>query len=317
MDLERLKLTEVVRPDEHPAVVYLATLAPGESRRVMKHALEVCAEILSGGTIGAVALNWAALRYQHTTAIRTALVDRYSPAMVNKTLAALKGALKQAWRLGLMTSEDYHRAVDLKGVKNHAQPAGRALPLDQIKTLFQSCADDAVYGGRDAAIMALMYGGGLRREEVAALVVSDYDEGSGELKVLGKGKKPRLVYLTKGAKNAMDAWFHTRGAADPDNKNEALFHAIQGHLGTNDGLHHLSVTSIYNIVKKRMKKAGLKDITPHDLRRSFATQLLDNGADLAVVQDMMGHADMQTTKRYDRRGERAKIKAIKLLPIPF
>ena len=112
--------------DRHPAPVYLAHLAPG-SRRTMRQALEVIADLVSGGQIGAQALPWAQLRYQHTQAIRAALAERYSPSTANKMLSALRGVLKEAWRLGLLDAESYQRAADLPAVRGSTLPAGRAL----------------------------------------------------------------------------------------------------------------------------------------------------------------------------------------------
>src|SRR5947209_4680910 len=88
-------------PPINPAAVYLARLAPG-SRRTMRGALDTIAGILTSGRQDAAALDWATLRYQHTQAIRAALADRYQPAMANKCLAALRGTLKECWRLGLV-----------------------------------------------------------------------------------------------------------------------------------------------------------------------------------------------------------------------
>src|SRR5438034_11207133 len=91
-----------VRPDRNPAAVYLAGLAPG-SRPAQRAALGTIARDLSGGTCTLETLPWHRLRFQHTAAARTMLAERYKPATVNRALAALRGALKAAWRLGLMS----------------------------------------------------------------------------------------------------------------------------------------------------------------------------------------------------------------------
>ncbi|HEV2122002.1 MAG TPA: integrase, partial [Chloroflexota bacterium] len=91
----------------HPAAVYLARLAPG-SRSTMRTALDTIARLLSGGTHDATSLAWPSLRYQHTQAVRAALADRYAPSTANKHLAALRGVLQEAWRLGLVPAEEYH-----------------------------------------------------------------------------------------------------------------------------------------------------------------------------------------------------------------
>jgi len=117
---------EALPADRHPAKVYLASLAPG-SRRTMRGALDVVAGLLTSGRRTAETLPWHQLRYQHTTAIRTVLMERYAPGTANKMLAALRGVLKAAWRLGLMTAEDHHRTRDIPSIQGMVLPRGRAL----------------------------------------------------------------------------------------------------------------------------------------------------------------------------------------------
>jgi site-specific recombinase XerD len=148
--------------DRHPAAVYISRLSVG-SRRTMRQALDVVARIISNGVHGAQTLPWASLRYQHTRSVRTALLERYSPASANKILAALRGVLKEAWRLGLMSAEDYRRASDLELVRGQTLPRGRALSQGELRELFKACAkDETPAGRRDAAVVALGYGAGLR-----------------------------------------------------------------------------------------------------------------------------------------------------------
>ena len=98
------------RLDQNPAAVYLAGLSAG-SRRTMRQTLDVIAGLVSGGTVGAFGLDWAALRFQHTAAIRSRLAETYSAATVNKALSALRGVLKAAWRLGQMDAEAFQNHV--------------------------------------------------------------------------------------------------------------------------------------------------------------------------------------------------------------
>jgi site-specific recombinase XerD len=295
--------------DRHPAYVYLAHLAPG-SRRTMAQALKVIAALAGQHPD---TLDWAGLRYQHTQAIRARLAETRSPAGVNKILAALRGVLKEAWRLGLMDAETYHRAVDLPGVRGVRLPTGRALSRRELQRLFAACAQDGTaVGRRDAALIAVLYGAGLRRSEVTALDLADYNPETTELRVLsGKGDKDRMCYVTDGARAALDAWLTARG-----NEPGPLFWPADGR-GRPLVNRRMTDQAVLLLLRRRAAQAKIAAFTPHDLRRSFISDLLDAGADMVTVQKLAGHANVQTTARYDRRGEEAKRRAVELLRVPF
>lgn len=304
------ELIEAPATSQNPAAVYLAKLAKG-SRPTMRGALDSIATLLAPGT-DAETCPWAQLRYQHTQAIRAKLAAKLAPATASKQLCALRGVLKEAWRLGLMPAEDYHRAADIEGVKGSRLPAGRALDRGELTALFAACAADKTPAGvRDAAMLALLYACGLRRFELAALAVADYEADRGELAVYsGKGNKDRLAYVTNGAKAALDRWLTVRGA-----QAGALFVPIRkdGKLADRP----LTPHALWKVLGKRAAQAGVKTLSPHDLRRTFISDLLDNGADLSVVQQLAGHANIQTTQRYDRRPAEARRRASALLHVPI
>ena len=308
-------LTATAYPaDGNPALVYLAGLGAG-SRRTMAQALEQIAALATGGTVGAQGLPWHTLRFQHTGAIRAALMGEYSPATVNKMLSALRGVLKTAWRLGLMSAEEYTRAVDLDpvGVSRPDQAAGRALTPGELIGLLNVCQRDiTAAGARDAAILGLLYACGLRRSEVVKLDVSDYDPATYVLTVrASKRGKTRVVPIENGAKAALQDWLHLRGGAPGP-----LFVRILKNGEARPG-HRLTPQGVYDILSRRAEEAGVDSFTPHDLRRTFAGDLLDAGVDLATVQKMMGHSNPATTASYDRRGERAKRAAASKLHLPY
>lgn len=291
----------------NPAAVYLASLTSG-SRRTMTSSLAQLSLLL--GYADLLECPWASLRYGHTTAIRAALQERYAPATANRMLAALRRVLQEAWRLELMSAEEYRRAADLKVIKAQRLPAGRALGSDEQLALLDACAQDAsAVGVRDSALIALLIGCGLRRSELVALDVAHYDPITGALKVRGKGNKERLVYATGGVLSALADWLTVRGAAAGP-----LFVAAArgGHITTR----RMTDQAVRVILEKRAGEAGVADFSPHDLRRTMITGLLDAGADIATVQKLAGHADPATTARYDRRGEETKKQAAALLDIP-
>ena len=278
----------------------------------MRYGLRAVADVLTGGHLDATTLPWAALRYQHTAAIRTALAERYAPATVNNYLSALRGVLKEAWRLGQLDAESYQRAIDLEPVRGETLPAGREIAPTELQELFRIIEmDDGPLGARDAALLSLLYGGGLRRSEAVALDFADYDRDSGALSIRrGKGRKARIAYATDGARDALDAWLEVRGR-EPG----PLLTVVRrgGHVA----LKRLTPQTVYDAMRRRADQAGLKRLSPHDFRRTFIGDLLDRGADLSAVQQLAGHANPATTTRYDRRGERAKRRAAELLHVPY
>jgi len=302
---------EMLSLDQHPAAVYLARLKKN-SRRPQKNALDAIARFLSGGEVNCLELDWTKVRYQHTALVRSYLMDKYAPATANRMLCALRGTLEQAWLLGQMSAEDYMRAAHVKAVIGETLPAGRSLSKDEIVALFQDCANDArPLGARDAAVIAILYSGGLRRAEVTKLDFSDYDPEERMLRVQGKRSKERSVYLADGAVIALQAWLEIRG-----NKEGPLF--VMVNRGGNLVMHRpLTTQAIYYLLKRRAKSAGVKTFTPHDFRRTFVGDLLDAGVDIAIVAKMAGHASVDTTARYDRRPERAKQEAAQVLKVPY
>lgn len=306
-----LALVEVLPADENPAAVYLASLSLG-SRRSMRTALDLIAALLTSGRCDMSTLYWGALRFQHTAAIRAALAERYAPTSANHRLAALRGVLKAAWNLGQIPTEEYHRAVNLPPVRGESLPRGRALPPGELRALFGVCAGDGkAAGARDAALLAVLYGIGLRRSEAVALDAKDYDNETGALTVRsGKGNKARIGYASRGARAAMEKWLFLRGEVEgplllPVLKSGRIIHR------------RMTDQAVLSVLLKRAKQAGVKHLSPHDLRRTFISDLLDAGADISTVQKMAGHANVTTTTRYDRRGEVAKQKAAELLHVPF
>ena len=307
-----LVLVRPTSPDRHPAAVYLARLAQG-SRRTMAGALDVIAGLLTSYRCDKETLDWGALRYQHTAAIRALLADLYAPATANKMLAALRGVLREAWRLGYMEAEEFHRAADIPTIKGTTIPRGRAITSDEMRLLFGACRrDNTPAGKRDAALIAVLYGCGLRRSEVVALDLSDYDAETGALKVRsGKGNKARVSYAAaSGSRPAIAGWLAARSKAPGP-----LFCPIN--KGGTVTLRRMTDQAIRKILNKRALEAGVPQFSPHDLRRTMIGDLLDAGADISTVQRLAGHSNVTTTARYDRRGEAAKRKAAELLRVPF
>lgn len=306
---EQFLLPVINLPADHqPALVYLASLGQA-SRRTQGAALGVAAEVLTGGACTAATLPWWLLRRQHVNALRTWLAENRKPATGNRILTAVRCVLKECWRLGVMGVEEYHRAIDVKAIAGSGpdQAAGRALRDGEKAAILAVCrADGGPAGPRDAAIFGLSVYAGLRRAEIAGLRLNDYNQDDGVMLVRGKGNKTRTVPLASGLVDVLGEWLQLRGAAEGP-----LFRAINkgGRLLTGG----ISDAAVYDMMLKRAEQAGVKRFSPHDGRRTFAGDLLDAGADVVAVQKLMGHSNVGTTGKYDRRGERAKAQAVSRL----
>ena len=284
---------------EHPASVYLSSLAPG-SEPTMKRSLNLVAQLLTNNEADYLTLDWAALRYKHTAAIRGALIKNYEPATVNRVLCALRRVLKEALRLELISPVDYARAVDISSVKSSKELRGRALTQNEIDALMTVCFGDRTPAGfRDAALIAILRGAGLRRAEVVKLDLKDFNN-DGEIKIRsGKGRVDRTVYLSPGATKIVDDWLEIRTL-------EAGALLCQVNKSGRVVMQRLTPQAILFILQKRCKEVGLEHFSHHDMRRTFVSDLLNAGVDIATVQSLAGHSNPAITARYDRRGEERK-----------
>ncbi|NLV40796.1 MAG: site-specific tyrosine recombinase XerD [Candidatus Hydrogenedentes bacterium] len=169
----------------------------------------------------------------------------------------------------------------------------RALPhwlgVEEVERLLAAPGTDTPEGVRDAALLELFYSCGLRLSEAAGLALRDVSLEEASVRVRGKGAKTRIVPLGRAAVDKLRAWLDARTAWKPPAP--AVF--------VNDRGRALSRTAVWQIVKHHARGANIaRNVTPHMLRHSFATHLLDNGADLRAVQELLGHADISTTQIY-------------------
>lgn len=288
-----------------PVAMYLATLTSKDSQKSMFASLRVLAGILekkekgSGGDVGAT--RWEHLRAEHTTYLRAELQRRgYQLATIDRHLVALRGVLKNALRLGLMPAEAYARAVDLPRPRGTRGSPHREVSNDDVAKLFAACASDAL-GTRDRAMLVLLFAGGLRRAEAAALTWQDYDARTRTLSLRGKGDKARTVPLGRSA-DALASWIALRGT---DSGPFLLAFTGQRALTRN----RLSANGLYHALRELASRAGVA-VHPHDARHKRITELLESGVDLLLTARFAGHARVDTTKRYDRRSDAALRAAI-------
>jgi integrase/recombinase XerD len=173
---------------------------------------------------------------------------------------------------------------------------GRTLPdtlsTTDMEALLAAPGIDDPLAWRDRALLELGYGAGLRVSELCGLTISDLWLEDGLVRVLGKGSKERLVPLGRTVIGAVSVYLHqTRGELDRGKSRDRVLLNARGEP--------LSRVGAWGIVKRRAKQAGIrKRVTTHTLRHTFATHLLEGGADLRAVQEMLGHADLSTTQIY-------------------
>ena len=216
--------------------------------------------------------------------------------------------------MGLMSAEDLARIEAVKGVKSHTEPKGRRITSGELGAVMKGINSETPSGKRDAGIIALAYCGGLRRQEIASLQFENVNDLAEELEITikaGKGRKDRILFLNNGGADALRDYLSVRG-----DSSGSLFWAS---LKSGQLLQNSSMTdqAVYARIKRCAKVAGVKTLSPHDMRRSFVSDMLDNGVDISTVAAMAGHSSVATTQRYDRRGDEAKKKAAKALHLPY
>ncbi len=301
-------LTPAQRPLREPVAAYLAGLAPASQEAVRKR-LRAVARL--AGKASYTAIEWGQLRDYDVAFIRQRLMQSgAAPATVNLTLAALRGVARAVRNAKMMSDEEYRRITEIKPDGGTRLPAGRSTSGGDLSALVDACdRDPGAAGIRDAAMLAVLYTGGLRRSEVAGLTLADYTPAPPTLRVRGKGRKEREVPLPASAHAALAAWLALRGDA-PGGLFLPLSHGGRIIGGS------ITAQAVNNMLIKRAREAGVDHLSPHDMRRTFVSTLLDKGADISTVQQLAGHVSVTTTQRYDRRGEATKRQAVDLLHFP-
>lgn len=256
---------------------------------------------------------WKSINYGVFASIKQRLIDSgKAPATINHALSVIRGVLREAKRLGVITRDTLDDCLEVRNIKTSSEVlAGREVQVSEAGALFGVCSNDASPAGvRDAAILALLWGAGLRRQEVAALPLHALDLSVGRVVVFGKGNKTREIFIAGGALEALRAWVAVRGS-----EAGALFGAISksGRISTT----HTTPQAIYNALAKRRTQAGLAMCSPHDMRRTFVGNLLQVGVDINTVRGMCGHSSVITTARYDRRGSAEKKRAAAMVHTPY
>ncbi|MCC1496782.1 tyrosine-type recombinase/integrase [Alcanivorax sp. 1008] len=327
--------------DELPSVAYIQGLKSLTSRRKMEACLNIACWIMRGPAHDAAIhhsqFQWSQLRASHIDLVieflrrtpksstahfsqlapsggvewpqiakspdKVPLGQRRSAATIRAYLTALKAVAGEALVRGIIDQGQYQLIRRVRYAKARSERQGRRLTPAEVKALFIAAdPDESLIGRRDAALIAVLLGCGIRRAELSSLMVDSYDPRSSTLTVIGKGDKTRRVFLVKECEVRLQEWLSAyRNAVIGDMRSSPLFPRI--HKNGLLGLEALTGDGVYYILGRRARSIGLDAFSPHDLRRTFATVLLENGNDLGLVRDAMGHADVSTTQIYDQRSD--------------
>ena len=229
--------------------------------------------------------DWASIRSQDLLEFLAHLKEAgYAPASICRMLIAIKVFCRFLKREGILS-------LDLSGsfeTPKMWQKIPEVLSVEEVDQLLAQPKGEDPLGVRDKAILELLYATGMRVSELCQLKI--YDLSDTFVKVRGKGNKERVIPVGKQAIAAVDHYLlHFRGEARGDK--EPLFLSMKGRP--------IDRGAIWRRIKCYARAAGItKSISPHTLRHSFATHLLENGADLRLIQDMLGHEEIGTTDRY-------------------
>lgn len=213
--------------------------------------------------------------------------EGYAPRTMARKLSALRSLFRYLEREGRLDHNALHLIAPVK--------TGKTLPpvlsVDEVERLIAAPETTTPLGIRDRALLEVMYATGLRVSELLSLTLGHVNWTEATIKVRGKGNKERLVLLGDLAVDALERYVHESRPALLRSAQDALF---LSHLGA-----PLSVRGFHLILRRHLRTAGInRTVTPHTLRHSFATHLLEGGADLRSLQELLGHANLSTTQVY-------------------
>ena len=214
--------------------------------------------------------------------------EKKAPATVTRMITSLR-RFHQFLRQERLTDHDPMQHID---TPKKVQKLPSTLSLTEVERLIETPDTTKNLGIRDRAILEVMYATGMRVSELVGLKLSDLHLSLGLVQTLGKGDKERIIPLGDYAIQWLERYLDEARPLLVANPSET--HVFVNHHGTG-----LSRQGIWKNLKQLVREAGInKEVTPHTLRHSFATHLLENGADLRTVQELLGHADISTTQIY-------------------
>jgi len=214
--------------------------------------------------------------------------SNYSPATMARKIATLRSFCRWLERNGVIDSNP----MTLIRTPRQKKKLPKAINVEEVEQLLSAPNDKTLLGARDRAILETLYSTGIRVSELVGINFGDIDETGQAIIIRGKGRKERIVPLGSHAMSAIDHYLKVMSSHNVTNETGEPFFINKHNT-------RLSTRSVRRNVSKYLDKVGLDpEISPHTLRHSFATHLLDNGADLRSVQELLGHQSLSTTQIY-------------------
>ncbi len=299
-------MTESIR---NPLTLYLTRLAPS-SQLTMRYVLQDAADRLGFEDINLEDIDWHLLQPEHVIALVAALrEDGYAPNTSSLYVNAVRGVMNEAWRMSLITQEHLLRMRTVKPAPGTRLGQGRNLRRTMIREMMDVCAaDPRPQGLRDAALIGLLYGSGMRKSESVNLDLNQLNFAERSLRVIGKGNKELLKYAPDWAFAKLQAWldFRREQLKEGEQDDTFLFNRIR--RGSHITRERITKHAIYYIARQRGEQVGVK-IMPHDFRRSFITRVIEEH-DLSIAQKLAHHTNIQTTASYDVRDDNERRRAV-------
>lgn len=296
--------------DPHnPLQQYLARLMPS-SQLTLRYVLQDAADRLGFADCDIHEVPWHQLQPGHIGSLVAALrEDGYAPNTSSLYVNALRGVINEAWRLGLIDQEHLLRMRSVKPAAGTRLGQGRNLRRTLIRELMAVCdSDPRPQGRRDAAVIALLYGSGMRKSESVNLDLGQVDFAERSLQVTGKGNRQLLKYAPAWAFERLQAWLQLRRSLLPAQVSDDTFLFNRIRRGSHITRERITKHAIYYIARQRGAQVGVK-IMPHDFRRSFITRVIEEH-DLSIAQKLAHHSNIQTTASYDVRDDNERRRAV-------
>lgn len=299
-------MTESIR---NPLTLYLTRLAPS-SQLTMRYVLQDAADRLGFEDVNLEDIDWHLLQPEQVIALVAALrEDGYAPNTSSLYVNAVRGVMNEAWRMSLISQEHLLKMRSVKAASGTRLGQGRNLRRTLIREMMEVCAaDPRPQGLRDAAVIGILYGSGMRKSESVNLDLAQVDFEQRSLRVIGKGNKELIKYAPEWAFAKLQAWLDFRRGQLKEGEQDDSFLFNRIRRGSHITRERITKHAIYYIARQRGDQVGVK-IMPHDFRRSFITRVIEEH-DLSIAQKLAHHTNIQTTASYDVRDDNERRRAV-------